>query len=1286
MPRLTTDLETSGSSIVDRFEITGRLGTGGMGVVYRAHDHARRIDVALKTLRRLDGAMLYRFKNEFRALAGIVHPNLVTLYELHSVTGNWFFTMELVEGVDFLEYVRPHAHILTRLAAGSSPPGAASAAEDAAASHASTSVVDAITATTVSAVESAPADVGLASLPRRQAVKEAELRVERLRAALPALAEGVWALHRAGKLHRDIKPSNVLVDRNGRVVVCDFGLAVEFTRERDSPAEAGTAGTPLFMSPEQAGNRALSEASDWYSVGVMLFFALTGQPPFAGSAKEIIASKQEAEAPDPRELASDLPEDLSELCRTLLERDAAKRPDGRQVLKALGRKPESIAVPSIAGAASRTPFVGRAAQLAVLGEALARTRTGTSAAVFVHGPSGIGKSALIERFLEEVRTHESSVILRGRCYESESVTFKALDTMVDALAGVLLEMPPEEAERIMPRDFAALSRLFPVLERVSTFGRARTSSVPLSDPQETRQRAFAALRYMLRQLAVERPTVLHIDDLQWGDLDSAQFLFDLIHHPHAPPVLFVGCYRSEEAETSGLLQALLKPETETGISGDLQQLAVEPLRNEEAVRLARHVIGYTAASGERINRIVEEAGGNPFYVAELARAAADPAVDDDASNVSLDDVLARRIAGLPEEANALLTASCVGGRPLPLGLVSRAAEIKDEAAALAALQAGHLVRTRGTGSERFVEPYHDRVRATVTSRLSSRQSRRVHRRLARALESSARTDPLALVELWLGAGDEDRAVHYADLAAATAERALAFDRAAHNYRLVLDLEDLGDHRRRFLLTKLGNALAAAGNLREAAEAYVEAAETAARHDALELRRRALEQLLRAGDFTKGVEIARIVLREVGLGLPSSRVGIVAAIAYGRARLALSGMEFRERPAEERDEEELRRVDVCWSVSSGLTFVDPPLGTAFQSRQLLYALKAGDPYRAAVAFAMEIGFRSLAGSRARAKIEEAARLAREVAEASGDPAASGLAISCEGFARALLGEFRVSQKLLAEGFDLMLHNVSGFRWQLDVAHNYRMFALLYLGRIAELTRQVPILLGEAVERGDEYLASGLRSGRSNMAWLALGDPEEARRQVLEVERKRPLGRHFRLQDYYHVLAHTQIDLYEGDTASAWKRISEAWRPMRKAMLLRIQFVFVDAHFLRIRAGVALAAAQPSLKKQLLREADRSLRAIENENLGWGDALASLGRACVAELRGEREVAVDGFGTAVTKFEAADMALFAAVAAHRKGTLVGGADGRKLVARASKWMASEKVSDPERMVATIAPGRK
>jgi len=97
------------SAADSRYELRGQLGEGGAGIVYRAFDRRRGEEVALKTLRRQEGRDLFRFKREFRMLADLAHPNLVALHELQTVGSDWMFTMELVEGVPFNEWVRPRA-------------------------------------------------------------------------------------------------------------------------------------------------------------------------------------------------------------------------------------------------------------------------------------------------------------------------------------------------------------------------------------------------------------------------------------------------------------------------------------------------------------------------------------------------------------------------------------------------------------------------------------------------------------------------------------------------------------------------------------------------------------------------------------------------------------------------------------------------------------------------------------------------------------------------------------------------------------------------------------------------------------------------------------------------------------------------------------------------------------------------------------------------------------------------------------------------------------------------
>ena len=220
-----------------RFRVIRRLGAGGMGVVYEVHDGTRDEVVALKTLLQTGAADFYRLKREFRSLSDVAHPNLVCLYELFVEDDRCFFTMELVNGVSFIDYVR-----------------------------------------------------GANRAPRSD---------DRLVDALRQLIDGVSALHRGGKLHRDVKPSNVLVTPAGRVVILDFGLLTELLPQNAAGAGYVMAGTPAYMAPEEGTGATPSEASDWYGVGVTLYRALTGVLPFAGPTLDVLRQKRTSDPPAP---------------------------------------------------------------------------------------------------------------------------------------------------------------------------------------------------------------------------------------------------------------------------------------------------------------------------------------------------------------------------------------------------------------------------------------------------------------------------------------------------------------------------------------------------------------------------------------------------------------------------------------------------------------------------------------------------------------------------------------------------------------------------------------------------------------------------------------------------------------------------------------------------------------------------------------------------------------------------------------------------------------------------
>jgi eukaryotic-like serine/threonine-protein kinase len=1260
----------------DRFQLRRRLGSGAFGVVFEAFDRERESVVALKTLRRASSdEALYRLKREFRSLADIAHPNLVTLYEMLSDGGQWFFTMELVDGTDFLDYVRGPSQ--TRPAPGGSAANSKShggSEEETASLSPGDSVSDEVVgARTVSRARPGLPDFG------------------RLRPALRQAAAGIRALHRAGKLHRDIKSSNVLVTRSGRVVLLDFGLVTE-VGDPDIDESIAIAGTPAYMSPEQGAGQPVSEASDWYSLGVMLYEALTGQSPFTGRPAEMMREKQVREPRAPRELALDTPEDLDGLCCELLRRRPEDRPGGSEILLRLGVdlfEPSSLAS-VISSDARAAPFVGRQPELELLWKAFRAAEEGRPVTIAVHGGSGMGKTVLVRRFLEAVRSRHQVITLTGRCFERESVPYKALDSLMDSLSHHLKQLPPARAEALIPRDVLALARLFPVLRRVEAVAGARRRVLEIRDVQELRRRAFGALRELMARLAEERPLVLFIDDVHWGDADSAALLADLMRPPDAPPLLLIVTYRSEETQTSPLLRRLL-PER---FGSQWSEVVVDRLDARESRDLARVLL--TGSRGENdavAESIARESRGNPFFLSELARsvgAGADVlAVRPDnvtETGITLDGVIRERVSRLPETARRLLEIVAVAGRPVAFSVAREAAELESRENVLEVLRVGHLIRTRGTAGREEIESYHDRVREAVAAALSPETLTSYHRRLAVALEASGRADPESLALHWKGAGDRERAAEHAAVAAQQAAETLAFDRAARLYSLALDLAGGADAQAlRQLRVKLGDALANAGRGADAANSYLIAAEGASTAEALELRRRAAEQLLRSGRIDQGLPVLRGVLARVGFRYAETSVGSLLSFLFHRLRIRLRGLQFRERDASQIAPEQLIRIDTCWSVSLGLAMIDTIRGRDFQARHLLLALKAGEPYRVARALATEAGFSAIRGRPSAGRTADLVEKATALAERIGQPQALGVAQLAVGLTAYLEGRWKAAWERAERTDTILRERSTGVAWELDTTHIYSLRALFYLGEIAELSARLPVLLQEAAERDDLFAATSLRTRHGYIAHLAAGDPERARQDVREAINQWS-AQAFHLQHFFSLISEGDIALYTGQPEFARRLLSERLRALKASRLLRVQVFRIEWLHLRARTAIALAASSaPSQSAAFLRAAERGARAIEREGLHWGDPLASLLRAGVASVRGRREEAMERLSSAEARFEAADMSLYAAVTRRRRGEFLGDADGQAFVEASDVAMRNQKIQDPARIAAMLVPGK-
>ena len=316
-----------------------------------------------------------------------------------------------------------------------------------------------------------------------------------------------------------------------------------------------------------------------------------------------------------------IPVDLSALCVKLLKSDPKDRPSYAEIIAVLRH---GAAVDDTPAAAVKNPtehhFVGREDELARLRDALAQVRAAGAVVALVRGRSGSGKSCLIEHFLTQGLGQQDEVVLRGRCFEQESVPFKAVDSLIDSLARHLISRPADQVERLLPRDIGTLSRMFPVLLRVESIAEQAESQVLPPDPLELRRRAFGALRELLAQLGKAGPLVLWIDDVQWGDLDTAELLSEILRGPEPPRLLLIASCRSEVGQRNPCIALLSGPE-----------IAIQRwcfCDDDRGRPSGRHRCGTPGGDPARRDRracsaqtalIVRESSGNPYLITEIAR-------------------------------------------------------------------------------------------------------------------------------------------------------------------------------------------------------------------------------------------------------------------------------------------------------------------------------------------------------------------------------------------------------------------------------------------------------------------------------------------------------------------------------------------------------------------------------------------------------------------------------------------------------------------------------------------
>ncbi len=1224
-----------------RFKVLRQIGQGGAGSVYEAVDRESGSHVALKTLNHTDPESLLHLKHEFRSIQDLSHPNLVTPQELFEEAGAWFFSMEFVDGTDFLSYTR---------------------------SNAEPSVVE----PTAAAAEQ--------SGEREAAVHDAtrgSLDVTKLRAALRQLANGVCALHADHKVHRDLKPSNVLVSPEGRVRILDFGIVWDLAGERRVDEEGAVVGTITYMAPEQGAGEPVSPASDWYAVGVMLYQALTGRLPFVGTVANILTKKANEEPQPPAAIDPSLPADVSPLFADLLRIDATARPEGFEVLRRLGVGGTG----ETTQASSAAMFVGRSAELGAIEAGFAAAADGQAVTVLVEGESGVGKSALVREFTSHAAAG-GAIVFRGRCYERESVPYKGVDSLIDDLAKYLASLRDEEAAALLPNDAPLLRTLFPVLDAVPAVSNAQVTRSEVKNPQEARAQMFALLRAVLVNVALYRRLVLVIDDLQWAGVDSLALLSDVLRPPGAPPLLLLASIRSATAHTRRGGSPVRTRLDE--LPGDVRWIHLDPLPTEAARALVRGLLSRasgTEAPPEEVEAICAEAKGHPLFLDELVR---HRALHETTAPTRLDDALFERTTHLPSAARKLLELIVVASVPLPQHVAAKAttldfAQLFD---AVGALRAAHFVRTSGVYRHDTVEAYHDRVRHAVLAHLDEQARKDWHGRLALALEQTGEVDPEMLVQQWLGAGEKERAAGYAVRAADEAAAALAFEHAASLYQLALDLgAGKGDAAAtRALRVKAAEALTNAGRGAEAATLYLAAAGDGDSTQALDLRRRAAEEFGCTGHGAESAETIASVLRAVGISPPKRPVTILLVLVFYSILLAFRGLTFVRRKAEEIDPRALLRIDSLETAGISVGMQDHVRGKMYQVRTLVEALALGEPQRVARSLAFYAASHASGGVPAFERSMQMQRMVAQMGDEQRDPLLRGLASLAAGFAYFLSGRFVASRPYFEEAEVIFREDCVGVAYEVAALRSLYFSVLAHAGALEELETRAAACLREADQRGDRYTIMNTRANTMVFLALAHDDVGKAGRELAIAEKYLPPT--FVVQTTYCVHGRAQVAFYEGDFVRGRAALLEPWPALKRSLLLRVQRLRILLNEARARSCVALLAAG---SREMTREiAEKEILAVEREGIPIAIAHVHLLRAVMCRIGGDRERAIAELVAAEADFDALAMPILRAATRRQRGVLVGGEEGRALRDEADAALTKRTVRDPARFAALYVPG--
>jgi len=1044
-----------GRFVGDRYHIIRELGRGGMGVVYLGRDLRRDMDVAIKFRSIMHHDATLWIKREFRSVASLRHPNLVELYELVAHEKSCYFTMEYLPGVDPREWVaRPSPAIQTADMSDRT-------------THAALPVQEARTELSVT-----PVAITARAVP--------DVDFGRVRQVLAQLAEGIAFLHARGVIHRDVKPSNVLVV-DGHLKLLDFGLALERRRaEEELARETKLVGTAAYLAPEYVERLTVSPAMDIYALGIVAYELVTGAPPFGGALHVLSRLNRKMALPRASSLNGKVPEDLDDLIEAMLAADPLRRPTAIQIA---ARLTGDLSHPRPLRGITR--FVGREAELARI-EAKIQDVRAQGRLVLVSGPSGVGKTALIDEALGRTRDGET-ISWRGRCHERERVPYRAFDFIVDDLA---TELAGNARVASQLEHAGALARVFPALGAVlePMIGEVAAAG----DLRVERERALLAMTQLFRHVldAAVRGIVV-IDDLQWADEDSLELLALLVERV-GKPLTIIASWTGEHDRIAAVLERL-------GSAAEIVELA--PMQPQELVEVLADVA--PDAPTERLQAAARLAAGSPYLAELIGRELAEAGLADPT------DAEVRRLDRLPDTERRVAEIAALSGGSVTFEQLRALAELPSAPlqSALRNLEDGRIVRpTPSASGDPVYVFYHQRLRDAAQNAMTADARRRIHHRFATWLEREGGT-PDQLAYHWQHAGEPARAARAAVAAADGARAQLAWGLAADWYGKALELggSDPAVRAARADCLFLGGKLAAAATEFETL--------AAAERDGDRWRVRAAESYIKLGEVGRSLDILDGVLARRGEPRAHGRAASALRAAAVAARWIVPSR-LRRRPAADEVVTAAYRV-----IASFLSTPYPIEAFEYVLRGIDRAERTGDLAAHAMGMAMLAAYLA-SGSLGRFG-DRAIATAQRLSLQSGEPYPRMVTAGATGIVATLRGNWTGMRLAHEEGERICKKLGLERSWEASFLRSYWALGEYYAG---EPTRALA-MLGEV--DSDDLITRGLLGSYRGRALVLDGNLGAARALSRELAKAKRGG----LATIYHRVFEGELALAEQDWSRA-----------------------------------------------------------------------------------------------------------------------------------------------------------